>query len=200
MNIKHCRLADIVEIFPGYPFRGPVEEKERGSHYVLQLKNVQLGRRIDWNNCTRTDLPGKKEPDLLEEGDLVFAARGVHNHAFAIGIKGDSSPYVASPHFFHLRIKPNEQIYDEFLAFLLNYGPSQNYFQKEAAGSLTKSIKRSTLENTPICIPSVERQIAMNDLVYAIRQERITAERLIQVGEFNLHALANNEMLRSTRD
>lgn len=197
MNTTNLKLADIADIYPGYPFRGPIEAEEGGEHWVLQLKDVELGRPIDWNSCVQTELPGKKQPLHLEAGDLVFAARGTRNHAFAVGFKGHSGPFVAAPHFFHLRIKDPESVYDEFLAFLLNYGSCRKYFMQAAEGSAAKSIKRSTLENAPICLPTVERQLALLQIAQATYQERETAEQLIANGEWRLHALATNEMVRA---
>lgn len=46
----------------------------------------------------------------------------------------------------------------EYLTWLLNQSPCQKYLEQNAEGSMSKSIRRSVLEETPIAIPPLVKQ------------------------------------------
>ena len=75
-HAKSYRLGDIARVTAGFPFREGVASSSEGNAIVVQMKNVDAEHGVDWASVTRTNLPGKKEPDWLKEGDIIFAARG----------------------------------------------------------------------------------------------------------------------------
>src|SRR5690606_20733501 len=85
--------------------------------------------------------------------DLI-ATRGSHNYAIQIDdcLTTTGKQAVAAPHFFVVRSKENE-ILPAFLAWLLNQTPNQRYFEQNAEGTLSKSIRRNVVEHAQIVIP-----------------------------------------------
>ncbi len=149
-------LKEVVTISAGYPFRGKIPEK-RGGVRAVQMRDVSTKEGIMWPQCIETELTGKKEPDWLSFGDILFAARGSNNYAAVVDSHALSLKAVAAPQFFVIRSLCDDLL-PEYLAWLLNQEPCQRHFQREAEGSVTKSIRRSVLEATPIALPSLERQ------------------------------------------
>lgn len=92
------RLIELVDIRPGYPFRGKVAEVPDGQARVVQMKDVDESGYIYWDGLVSTDLKGRKEPDWLQVDDVLFLLRGNSNYALVLR----ESPFlmVASPHFF----------------------------------------------------------------------------------------------------
>lgn len=185
--LMKLQLQDIAEIRAGHPFRGSIKESEQGNGYVIQVRDQDEKGAILWNNLVKAEVTGRKEPEWLQQGDIIFAARGGRNLATCIS-KIDE-PTVCSPHFFLLRVN-SEKVLPEFLAWQLNQTLVQRYFLQSAEGSVQVSIKRSVLDQTPISIPSLEKQKVLLKLVRKIEQEKQAYQRLIELRHKELGAIA----------
>jgi len=163
-------LKHIATIRAGHAFRGKIEEIPTGNTRVIQMKDVDAERGIDWNGLVVTDLPGRKQPDWLKNADLLFAARGNRNCALLL----EDVPFdtVLSPHFFHLTVKREAKVLPGFLTWQINQEPIQQYLQKSSHGSMVQAIGRQVLEEMPLAIPPLEKQHAVMALNDVWHQER----------------------------
>src|SRR5690554_3107251 len=190
-------LKQIASINAGYPFRGKIPEVYDSTVIAVQMRDISLPDGVNWAECITTNLTGKRKPDFLQHGDILVAGRGNHNYAVLIDINkanktlGLTVEAVASPHFFVVRIQ-QENVLPEFVAWLLNQPYCQRYFEQNSEGSLTKSIRRSVLEETPMVIPPLEKQKTIVALANAINEEHKLMQQLIQNGERTLNAIAND--------
>jgi restriction endonuclease S subunit len=173
------RLSKYAGIASGHPFRGSIPEKTGSGIRVVQLKDASAQGGIDWSTTFETESESKREPEWLQAGDILFAARGSRNYAVIVGEHAGKA--LAAPHFFVIKIK-SDQILPEFMMWQLNQTPCRNYFQKESEGSLTKSIRRSVLENTPVTVPSLSKQKQIMQIVKVLEQERCLCQQLIRNG------------------
>jgi len=194
------KLKQVVTIESGYPFRGRVAEVQDASVVVVQMKNISPVDGINWSECVGTHLTGKREPSWLQSGDILVAARGSRNYAvkvdlnmLQIGVRA-----VASPHFFVLSIK-NNAVLSDYLVWFLNQAPCQRYFEQNAEGSLTKSIRRSVLEDVPVAVPPLKKQQAIIGLSQVLHQEKRTLEQLLHNGERLMGSIAT-ELLATAID
>lgn len=184
-------LFEVAYIHAGHSFRGRIQEKPGTGVFAVQMKNIFPNQSIDWSGCTETELAGKRKPDWLKPGDVLFAARGNNNYAVLIDETIGGLRAVAAPHFFVLRSK-TRQLRPGFLAWLLNRPPCQHYFQREAEGTLTKSIRRSVLGATPVVLPPLDKQRTIINLANALNKQKQRMEQLIQNGEMLMNGIAND--------
>lgn len=161
------KLIDFAEITAGYPFREVITEDKSSDIVAIQMKNITKDNDVIWNECTRTKIQKSDYSKFLQKSDILFSARGNNNNAVLINEIPENVKVIAAPQFFIIRIKnqnnksqffPPEILMPEFLTWQLNQRECQNYFKKEAEGSVTKSIRRSVFENTPITLLTVEKQ------------------------------------------
>ncbi len=157
------------------------------------MKDVSLRDGICWQTCVETQLSGKRDPDWLQSGDILFAARGNNNYAVAVttGASNLRIQAVASPHFYIIRTKGSD-VLSEYLTWLLNQRPSQRYFEQNAEGSVAKSIRRTVLENCPVIIPSLSKQRAIVGLSQKLLQEQRFLEQLVKNGDQLMTTIATN--------
>ena len=96
-------LKDVAHIRAGHPFRGAVEVFADGSVAVVQMKDILPSGQIDWASTVCTELMGRKDPDWLKQGDLLFISRGNRYHAAYV----DQPPpfAVCGAHLFHLTVR-----------------------------------------------------------------------------------------------
>ena len=181
-------VAEITSLQAGYPFRGAIEELPDGDVRVVQMKDVDPETGVDWRGAIRTSLGGRKHPDWLRSGDVLFVAKGARFYAVCV----DEPPAraVCAPAFFHLRVKAPASVDPAFLAWQINQPPFQRQLQQAAEGSGQLSIRRPVLEALSLHIPSMRQQRGIAALADLARRERQALHRLIRNRELQLHALA----------
>ena len=182
------RLADIADIRPGYPFRGAIKDLADGDALAVQMKNADPVRGVDWPLVARTALTGKRDPDWLRSGDVLFAARGSRNYAVHIGVPPEKA--VCSPHFFVLT-SMSKNVLPKYLAWQINQQAARQYFVQEATGGYIKNIRRMVLENLPVMVPALEEQERIVELFDAAKRERLVLEGLIENRKQQLDAVAH---------
>lgn len=187
------KLKQIATINAGYPFRGKIPEVPGSAVVAVQMKDVSLTEGIRWSDCLETELTGKREPDYLTTGDILVAARGSHNYAVQVdqALATIGKQAVAAPHFFVISLKKKD-ILPEFLVWLLNQTPAQRYFEQNAEGTLTKSIRRSVLEEAPIVVPPLTKQRAIISMAATLRDEHKLIQKLVSNGERMMSAIAKD--------
>jgi len=174
MNIKH-----LVNVSAGHPFRESIQHALDGDTAVVQLKDVDPEKGLDSTQLYRVHLTGRKSPDYLQSGDILFVGRGYR--IFAILVDQDLQRTVAGSHFFILRLKPNKQVVrPDYLVWYINYKQAQRYFSQHAAGSALPHITRTTLENLPVLVPPLAVQERLIKLHQCRLKEKALLEKLIE--------------------
>ena len=77
-----------------------------------------------------------------------------------------------------------------FLAWQINQPPIQRKLRAAAEGTSQLSIRRAELEALPICVPSINEQQSIVDLVDLATRERRLFEELIRNRDLQLEAIA----------
>nr|MBF4386401.1 restriction endonuclease subunit S [Vibrio anguillarum] len=94
-------------------------------------------------------------------------------------------------HFFVVSLKKKD-ILPDFMVWLLNQAPAQRYFEQNAEGTLTKSIRRSVLEDAPVVVPQLAKQRAIIAMANTLSEEQRLIQRLVNNGERMMGAIAND--------
>ena len=170
-------LKQITSIELGFQLRSQVIQSPESRELLIQMKDVSINNGVDWATCVPTRLPGKKMPQWLREGDVIVVARGYRFFAAHIQDIPKGFKVVAAPAFFVLS-KIDAQILPEYLTWWLNQAPTQKYFEKSAEGAISKSLKRTALENTPVIIPPMAQQQHIVSLARLFREEYRLLEQM----------------------
>lgn len=183
-------LGTAVGVRSGYPFRGSIAESVDGDALAVQMKDVDGDSGVSWDDVIRTSLAGRKQPDWLKAGDVLFVSKGAR--FYAVCIDEPPSPAVCSPHFFHLQVAPRVPLMPAFLAWQINQPPFQRQLQQSAEGSSQLSIRRPVLESLTLSVPPLEDQLRIIALAELARHERRALYQLIDNREWQLQALAED--------
>lgn len=181
-------LGSLATITAGHPIRDAVRNVPDGDTAVVQIKNVNADVGVDWSAVAKTILSGRREPDWLKPGDILFSARGERN--VAVCLNQPPVRAVCSPHFFLIRVKDEGLALPDFLAWQMNLPKAQRYFAQSATGSYITSIRRQVLETLPVQIPSLDRQRLLVRLAHAARREKQLIEKLTENRQRELELLA----------
>lgn len=98
---------------------------------------------------------GISEKHILEQGDVLFAAKGSKNFATHFDLIGMAA--AASTSFFVIRIF-DKNLLPEYLTWYLNHEKTQQYLKAFARGSAIASISKSVLGDLKLSVPSSEIQ------------------------------------------
>lgn len=187
-------LRSLATIQPGYPFRGKLPVDKDGNAFVVQFRHLVVGEALDdkdGQTLDRVTLPGRRRPDYLWPGDILFMARGTRNDAAVVRALPHNT--VCTPNFFHLRLKPEAfSLMPEFLAWQLNHVDAQRYFAMCSQGSAAPNVTKTQLGDLPVVVPSVEKQKLMMRFVGAAQQEQALLEQLIENRQRMIDAVARH--------
>jgi restriction endonuclease S subunit len=161
-------------------FAKPVKE---GQIVYLQSKH------FDENGILKTSLyPDLKAEDisekhLLNNGDIIFAAKGTKN--FAALYESKNKPAVASTSFFVIRLNDDFQgkVLPEYLTWYLNSASSQNYLKSQAVGSSIVSISKSVIDELELSIPDLVTQKAILNITHLRNAERKLQQQIEMLRE-----------------
>jgi len=187
-------LRSLAAIYPGYPFRGKLPVDKDGNAFVVQFRHLVVGEALDdmgGQTLDRVTLPGRRRPEYLWPGDILFMARGTRNDAAVV--KALPHNTVCTPNFFHLRLKPEAfSLMPEFLAWQLNHVDAQRYFAMCSQGSAAPSVTKTQLGDLPVVVPPIEQQKLMMKLTEAARREQALLEQLIENRQRMIDAVARH--------
>ncbi|WP_042149521.1 MULTISPECIES: restriction endonuclease subunit S [unclassified Pseudoalteromonas] len=186
-------LSDIAIVKAGHPFRGKIPEEFEGNAYVVQIRDIDNDGIIHWHQLIRTNITGRKIPDWLKKGDVLFAARGARNAAAFVG--NIDRPTLCAPHYFLIKVT-DKSVLPEFIAWQLNQDGAQRYFANSAEGSAQTSIRRAVLEATPLVIPNIEKQNIIVEFDNKVKQEKHLLNALIDNRSKQMQGIAK-ELLDS---
>lgn len=192
-------LKQIVSLMAGHPFRGSIQNAMDGDVAVVQMKDADPVKGLDSTNLYRVHLTGRKNPDYLKRGDILFVGRGYR--IFAVLVDQDLKRTVAGPHFFIIRTKPKRQdVSPDYLAWYINHKQAQRYFSQHVAGTALPHVNRTVLENLPVIVPPLEVQEHMMKAHYCRLKEKALVETLIEKKKLFLDGLLDKTLEQYQED
>lgn len=160
------RINEIADVQTGFQFRQKLEADPGGTHWVVQAKDIDAdqGRRLDTADLWKVVPPRNADKDLLQEGDVLYLAKGRRNYATPVeSVQGAS---IAAAYFFVLRLH-SEDIRPDYLAWYINQPPARSYLADFFRGTGIPFIRMDDFTALEVCIPplSVQKQIvALHEL------------------------------------
>ena len=162
------KLSDISSIQTGL-FAKPIAEGE-----IVYLQARHFDKNGQLISFLHPDLKAESisMKHLLQQGDVLFAAKGTRN--FAACYENDNPPAVASTSFFVIRLSKNfqDKILPEFLVWLINHPNSQSFLKGKAIGTSIVSISKSVLEELEISIPNLKTQKTILKITHLRNKEK----------------------------
>lgn len=175
-------IQNLAEIRSGYLFRNSLKDEPQGEVAVIQLRDVTVDGTIRNDGLLHIKDVGFKEGDFLRKGDVIFKAKS--NYRSAAVYQEEMGRAIATVHYFIIRLKM-QNIFPDFLAWLLNQDPAQQYFNVNARGTRVPIINKEVLGNLEINIPDISTQRKIVELFQLTLKERSLLEE-IQLKRENL--------------
>lgn len=185
---KNVKLRALAEVSAGHPVRGAVDELPEGDVAMVQMRDVGSEGWIDWEGVVRIDPPGKRLPDFLRPGDLIFTTRGARN--IAAVVENFPGTAICAPNLFIIRVAAGAACLPDYLGWYMNQRPAQAYFQRSATGTSIMNIRREVVEALEVPVPDLREQQVIVGMSHAARAEKRLFQQLIQNRDQQMEALA----------
>ena len=127
-----------------------------GNAIYLQLRHFDEYGNLDVRLKPDFAVDSAHWNHLLQDGDILFSAKGVRNTALTY--KPHFGHAVASSSFLVIRLKKSGIILPEYLAWYINHPRSQEFLRTKAKGSTPPSITVAALGELKVNIPPLEMQ------------------------------------------
>lgn len=189
------KLADVVHILPGMPFRSRIETETGGTFAIVQARDLSPEGVVQFENAARLAALPAKPKTYLKVGDIVFQPRGTRFSAAKVDYT-ETSAIAAAP-LFTLRCDAS-RISPDFLLAVLRSSTTQAMLRQSAVGTYVPQIPRQAIESLHIELPDLPDQIRLADLAHLERRESELMERLREVRE-RLFDLAVGEAAKKSR-
>lgn len=137
---------------------------------VVQIQNADPESGIDWASLTKAHLPGRRKPDWLRDGDILFANKGYWHKA--VLVSGAPAQSVCVPLFFHLRIVQPDLVRPGYLVWCINNNTHiQRYINERALGSGTRAVRREDIESLQVWLPRMDLQDQVMGMQAVVEEE-----------------------------
>ncbi len=190
------RLSEIAEIRAGHAFRGAITPAQDAESRVIQIRDVDQQSGVAWACLERCTLAGRKEPDWLQAGDIVFQARGRKNFAVCL-MEMPFDRVVCTQHFFVIRVH-DERFSSAFIAWQLNQVGAQRHFDLNTPDVNTRHITLATLSATPVVFTDQATQQQLHQLVTLARKEQLFFEALMKTRQQQMATVASQILRMGT--
>ena len=156
--MKKVLLNSIAEVQAGYHSRSQIISDSKGTHLLVQGKNILYSTRykIEPASLTRFTPERKTAPYLIRNGDVLVQAKGNIHYAFCFEISIEN---VLAADTFYIVRTDRKIIIPNFLAWWINQAPARSYLHQNSVGTGIPFISKSVLERLTLPVPSLEIQI-----------------------------------------
>jgi hypothetical protein len=153
-------ITDAVRLFSGYHFRSAIRDYPQGPLPVLQVNDFDRQGRFDADQLARIQPDFDPSPYLLDEGDVLFLARGGRNWARTAA---DAAGMITPGYFYILRpdIDRADPVY---LAWWLNSPGAQRQIGSAQRGSKIRFIPLSEFRSLTVALPPLTQQRRIAEL------------------------------------
>jgi restriction endonuclease S subunit len=166
------KLSNIVN------FQSGIYEKSEPNADTLYLQAVHFDRTgcFDKTVFPQLKLNSKIERHLLQDNDLLFAAKGINN--FAVVYHTSIGRAVASSSFIVLRLfdKATQLILPEYLAWFISHDKKIKLMHGQQLGTTIPSINMKQLAELEINIPVMDVQ----DKIVQVQRLREQEQKLVE--------------------
>ncbi len=154
----------------GHAFRSRLEAVPDGNVAVIQMKDLTDDNHLDPVALARIEFGEARPRQFVHLGDIVFRSRG-QTHTAALIDQDPGPAIIAAP---LLRIRPRESVLPAYLAWFINLPATQARLASRAEGTALRMIRKQSLAELEIILPSLTLQQAIVELSdLAVREQQL---------------------------
>lgn len=163
----------------GFSFREKIKNDPNGNIRVIQLKDFENNYTSIGEDCYIVDGSKIKNKYILNSGDILFISKGSNNYALSF-YKKDDFPSIASSSLFVIQVDETVA-YPPYIAWYINQKKIQTYLKTNEMGTYVPNINKSTVEQMPIELPTIEKQMLIAKIAELNNKEQNIYHRITEL-------------------
>lgn len=191
--IQPCQreLGQVAHVQAGYLSRSRVEASARGTHRLLQARDISTGKGVAAQTAVLFD--PERNPDLyrVSKGDILVLARGQSHEAHLV--ETDLADTLASS-VFHIVRPQREVILPGYLVWWLNQSDVQAHIKAGSRGTGIGYVSRQHIEQIPVTLPPRDVQQCIADAMALWRRKQSLQSQLDEKREKLIHAACRHAL------
>ena len=193
MNERRKRVGDCAAILPGHSLKARARHEPEGVYQVIMASHLSEAEayRYQPRHALRMTPGRNMDKYRVHAGDILFIARGTHNHAVVVESVPDHT--IASGNLYILRTR--DDVVPQYLAWCVNQAPTQAEIAQARTGAGTPIVQRSAFADIVIPLPPLARQEKIARLGDLMTKERALRKQLLEQTEA-LHKLMGTRLLK----
>lgn len=185
------QIKDFCTIKTGYSFRGQVAEDKNGNFYLLQAKDINAFGEINYQQCIKISTDNIKHITSLNQGEIVFTARG----NFKAALFKSNKQFTTSNAIFILNVD-SKVCTNNYLAIWLNSPACKKQLDKVTLlSATTPTLPRKALDDLIVYLPNIDRQEEIAKLYRLNSKKFMLQQEIYNVRKIQLENLMNGEMI-----
>jgi len=179
-------LEHVASVRAGVAFREAIKHEEGGAIAIVQAGDVLLEGALDMEGLARVkEAPTRGELPVVNGGEILLQCRGQSYRAAVVPPHDIPTVPTASL----LVVKAGARLLPEYLAHFLNDPVTQAELRTLATGATIANLKRSSLEQLQVLVPSIEDQRRVVAYGETLREISRLEARLAELRRTELRAL-----------
>ena len=176
-------LNKISQIDSGKSFRHRIESVPDGECLVIQMKDISSDYSSIVGTPDSISLDGIGSSQLLNNGDILFMAKGNNNFAT---LYQSEQPAIAVSLFFIIR-PDKTKVLPEYLTWFINSSKAQAYFGQRQLGTSIKNIRKDALAQLEVDVPEMSKQKQIAELNNLMHTEKYLTQEYLEKKEVYLN-------------
>jgi restriction endonuclease S subunit len=171
-------ISELADVQIGYQSRGSIQPDPRGTHLLIQLKDIGADYKLNTNDLYRIRPEREPERYLVTQGDVLFLSRGRYN--FGVAIDKQLNDTIAVGTFYIARLKTTH-VLPEYLAWYINQPQTQADLKTKAQATSIPLVTKAAFDTLTIGVPPLSVQHAIAELnKLAVREQALLAELAVK--------------------
>lgn len=188
------KLQQLASLVSGYNFRGSIKNKPNGDIFVLQGKNISVGRDItDTAGLISISSQTLRNPYFLQYNDVLVVSRGSGHGSFRSAIFASHEKNVVASSSVHIIRITDVTALPKYISLYLNSLHGQKALSQIVIGaSYIQSILLKNLADLKIPIPPIRIQKTIVALHENINEQEKIQERKQNIQRTIINASFSN--------
>ncbi len=170
------KMADIATIRQGHLFRNGIRNLPRGEVNLIQPSDVDQASDIEFHKLHRVRFSDIKTSAIIGPDDVIVKSKSSRPIFFKVNFPKGS--YAVTDQFLIINIDKNI-IDPDYLLWYFKTRKIQRYLKNRMGGTSVPFLKKTTIENMEIPVPSLKNQERIIMLDKLIKEEQRLSEDII---------------------
>lgn len=189
-----ARLADIVEVRTGFPFRSKVQDDPSGMLSVVQMKDIVDVGHLDLHGSIRIQEEPAHSRHLLRRGDVLLQSRGSKFPAAVV----DADIHGIAALGLHV-LRPGKTVVPEYLSWVMNHPLMREALAGLARGSYIPFLSKADLAGLSIPLPPMLIQRQIVEVARLQREAALLTQQLQSLHDLHAATITWNAATRNRK-